>query len=78
MSVKKLSCFMLRRVKFEALLASYQAEVDKFQELEVPRQVEEIKKVVEQLDTLSSNLEAAKEEAMVRYIQLGSCVPAGS
>ena len=31
------------------------------QELEVPRSVEEIKKVVSQLQTLDANLEAAKE-----------------
>ena len=50
-----------RREDFEALLNQYQAEVDAMQELEVPRSVEEIKKVVSQLQTLDANLEAAKE-----------------
>lgn len=43
----------------------YQSEVDVYQEKEVPRHLEDIKKVMAQLDQLSENLEKSKEEAMV-------------
>ncbi len=62
-----------RRADFEALLASYQTEVDKLQELEVSRQLAEIKKMVEQLAVLGGNLEASKEEAMVSSFGPPSC-----
>ncbi len=68
-----LSFCPLRRAKFEALLASYQTEVDVFQEREVPRQLEEIQKAVEQLDILGRNLEASKEEAMVSWLEKPPC-----
>ena len=55
----------LRREKFEALLSSYQADVDQFREREVPRQLDEINRVVDQLNTLGKDLEASKDEAMV-------------
>ena len=56
-----------RREKFEQLLNDYQSEVDIYQEKEVPRHLEDIKKVVTQLDQLSENLEKSKEEAMVSH-----------
>ena len=46
-------------------MSDYQAEVDVYQEKEVPRHLEDIKKVVAQLEQLSQNLEKSKEEAMV-------------
>jgi len=55
-----------RKAKFEALLGEYQAEVDVFREQEVPRNVEDIRKPVEQLSNLTQRLEGAKDEAMVR------------
>jgi nitrate/nitrite-specific signal transduction histidine kinase len=44
--------------------------VDVYQEKEIPRHLEDIKKVVVQLDQLSENLEKSKEDAMVsrRYV----------
>ena len=62
-----MSCVCVcRKAKFEALLEEYQAEVDVFREQEVPRNVEDIRKPVEQLSKLGQRLEAAKDEAMVR------------
>ena len=46
-------------------MADYQTETDAYQEMEVPRHLDEIKKVVAQLDRLSENLEKSKDEAMV-------------
>ena len=43
-----------------------------YQEREVPRNLEEIKKIVAQLDTLSENLEKSKEEAMVCWLPRSS------
>ena len=54
-----------RREQFEALLTEYQSQVDAFREREVVQQVEEVQKVVAQLEQLGHNLEAAKQEAMV-------------
>lgn len=63
-----------RREKFEQLLNEYQSEVDVYQEKEVPRHLEDIKKVVAQLEQLSENLEKSKEEAMVsQETQLAWC-----
>ena len=56
-----------RREKFEQLLNEYQSEVDVYQEKEVSRHLEDIKKVVAQLKQLSENLEKSKEEAMVSH-----------
>ena len=58
---------VFRREKFEQLLNDYQSEVDVYQEKEVPRHLEDIKKVVTQLDQLSESLEKSKEEAMVSH-----------
>ena len=57
--------YFCRREKFEQLLNDYQAEVDVYQEKEVPRHLEDIKKVVAQLEQLSQNLEKSKDDAMV-------------
>ncbi len=57
--------FFCRRERFEQKLNDYQSEVDVYQEKEVPRHLEDIKKVVAQLEQLSENLEKSKEEAMV-------------
>ena len=57
---------LYRKTKFEGLLGEYQTEVDTFREREVSRNVEEIQATIKQLDRLAQNLEAAKEEAMVR------------
>ena len=65
---KHLLCFNLliyRRSKFETLLNDYHAEVESFQEKEVPRNLDDIKKVLSHLQQLSINLEAAKDEMMV-------------
>ena len=59
--------FSCRREEFEKLLADYQAETDTFQEREVPRNLDEIKKVVVQLDQLSESLEKSKDKAMVSF-----------
>ena len=56
---------MCRRTKLEKKLSEYQAEVDEFREKEVPRQVEDIKTIISQLDGISDTLEEAKVEAMV-------------
>ena len=64
---------MCRRSKFEALLSQYEAEVESFRELAVSRNLEDIKKVVAQLDELGQNLEASKDKAMVS-IQAFLCV----
>ena len=53
-----------RRNQFVVELSSYQAEVDKYQEKEVPRGLEEIQKVAEELAELGTQLEKAKDEAM--------------
>ena len=48
-------------------MIEYQEETDSYQEKEVPRNLDEIKKVVAQLDFLSDNLEKSKDEAMVSF-----------
>lgn len=58
-----------RRERFEQRLNEYQSAVDVYQEKEVPRHLEDIKKIVAQLDELSDNLERSKEEAMVSHRQ---------
>ena len=60
-------CHFCRREKFEQLLNEYQSETDTYQEKEVLRNLEDIKKVAAQLDQLSKNLEKSKEEAMVSW-----------
>lgn len=64
-------CFS-RRDEFETRLSEYQAEVDQFREKEVPRQLEDIKTILTQLNKLSESLETAKSEAMVWIIQFQS------
>ena len=46
-------------------MIEYQEEIDNYQEKEIPRNLEEIKRIVAQLDILSDNLEKSKDEAMV-------------
>ena len=50
-------------------LSEYQSEVDTFKDKEVPRHLEDIKKVTAQLSELSVALEKAKEEAMVGLLE---------
>ena len=53
-----------RRNQFVVELSSYQVEVDKYQEKEVPRGLEEIQKVAEELADLGALLEKANEELL--------------
>ena len=48
-------------------MTEYQSEADAFQEKEVPKNLDEIKRAVVQLEQLSGNLEKSKDEAMVSY-----------
>lgn len=54
-----------RRAKFEETISTFQAEVESYQEKELPRNVEEVKKIAALLDDLSERLAKASEEATV-------------
>ncbi len=60
--------FVFRRRKFEELLTEYEAEIDKYKDRQIPMTVAEIKKHLVNLKQLSVNLEAAKEDYMVRIL----------
>ena len=56
-----------RRAKFEDTISTFQAEVESYQEKELPRNVEEVKKTAAMLDDLSERLAKASEEATVSW-----------
>ncbi|XP_065898705.1 dynein axonemal heavy chain 3-like isoform X2 [Dysidea avara] len=53
-----------RTKEFMDLLQVYQEEIDTFREKEIPRGVDDIRKVVEQINDLTQRIEGAKEVAM--------------
>ncbi len=55
----------LRRKEFESSLTEFTNQVEEFTKKEVPRTLDEIRPVVETLDKLGSELEDAKNKAMV-------------
>ena len=54
-----------RREKFEETLATIQAEIDAYREKELPRNVADIRKIVNQLEEVSKRVNESKEEANV-------------
>ena len=55
----------LSRSELEDRLSKYQEEVDAYTTKEVPRSVDDIRKVVGELEDMSQKLEQSKKDAMV-------------